>query len=312
MASSQKTIITCAVTGASFTPTMSPYLPYTADQIVNDSLKAAQAGAAIIHIHARNAADGSPSSDPALFREYATRIAAESDVVINMTTGGATGQTIEERLAVVQQLKPEVCTCNLGTMNYGGFPMIPKYEDKWKFDWEEPFLESTRREPFSSSFADIEYMLKYLQNETGTRLEFEAYDVGHLYTLAYYANIGLVKPPILIQMVINTLGGIGPDIDNVVFMKRTAERLLGADCRFSVLGGGRHQFDIITVGAIMGCNVRVGMEDNLYLGKGQIAESNADMVTKMRSILTGLSREIATPAEAREMYALKGAENVGF
>ncbi len=311
MASSQKTIITCAVTGASFTPTMSPHLPYTPDQIVADSLKAVEAGAAIIHIHARDPQNGYPSSDPELFREYATRIKAETEAVINMTTGGATGQTIDERLAVIRQLKPEMCTCNLGTMNYGGFPMIPKYEGQWKFDWEEPFLESTRTEPFASAFADIEYMLKYLQEETGTRLEFEAYDVGHLYTLAYYLNMGLVKPPIMVQMVINTLGGIGPDIDNVVFMKRTAERLLGDDCRFSVLGGGRFQFDLVTVGAILGCNVRVGLEDNLYLSRGKLA-TNADQVQKMRTILSELSREIATPAEAREMYGLKGAENVGF
>jgi uncharacterized protein (DUF849 family) len=311
MASSHKTIITCAVTGASFTPTMSPKLPYTSDQIVTDSIAAVEAGAAIIHIHARHPGDGRPSSDPELFRDYATRIKATTDAVINMTTGGATGQTIDERLAVIRQLKPEMCTCNLGTMNYGGFPMIPKYQGKWKFDWEEPFLESTRREPFTSNFADIEYMLRYLQDETGTRLEFEAYDVGHLYTLAYYLNIGLVKPPILVQMVINTLGGIGPDVDNVVFMKRTAERLLGDDCRFSVLGGGRFQFDIVTVGAILGCNVRVGLEDNLYVSRGKLA-SNGDQVAKIRRILTELSREIATPAEVREMFALKGSEQVGF
>lgn len=312
MTDHRKVVITCAVTGASFTPTMSPYLPYTPDQIVADSIAAARAGAAIIHLHGRDPKDGRPSSNPELFREYAARIKAETDAVINMTTGGATGQTIEERLAVVRQLKPELCTCNLGTINYGGFPMIPKYQSQWKFDWEEPFLESTRRLPFTSSFADIEYMLNYLQEETGTRLEFEAYDVGHLYTLAYYADLGLVKPPIMVQMVMNTLGGIGPDIDNVVFMIRTAQRLLGNDCRFSVLGGGRYQFDIVTVGAIMGCNVRVGLEDNLYLGRGKLVESNADHVAKIRRILDELSLEIATPAEARQMYALKGVDQVAF
>lgn len=312
MATNRKVIITCAVTGASFTPTMSPYLPYTPDQIVSDSLAAVEAGAAIIHLHGRDPQDGRPASDPQLFREYAARIKAESDAVINMTTGGATGQTIEERLAVVRQLKPELCTCNLGTLNYGGFPMIPKYQGRWKFEWEEPFLESTRHLPFTSSFADLEYMLRYLQDETGTRLEFEAYDVGHLYTLAYYLELGLVKPPILLQMVINTLGGIGPDIDNVVFMKRTAERLLGRDCHFSVLGGGRYQFDIVTVGAILGCNVRVGMEDNLYLSKGQLAVSNLDQVAKMRRILDELSLETATPDQVRAMYALKGGDQVAF
>lgn len=308
----RKIIVTAAVTGASFTPSMSPHLPYKTDHVIADSIAAAKAGAAIIHIHGRNEHDGSPSSDPEVFGEYAAAIKAETNAVINMTTGGATGQSIDERLNVVRVLQPELCSCNLGTMNYGGFPMIPKYQGKWKFDWEEPFLESTRTEPFASSFADIEYMLKYLQNETGTRMEFEAYDVGHLYTLAYYANIGLVKPPIMVQMVINTLGGIGPDIDNVVFMVRTAQRLLGNDAEIAVLGGGRYQFDLITVGALMGCNVRVGMEDNLYIAKGKLAESNADYVAKIRRIFDELSLQIATPEEARERFALKGAGNVRF
>jgi uncharacterized protein (DUF849 family) len=197
-------------------------------------------------------------------------------------------------------------------MNYGGFPMIPKYQGKWNFEWEEPFLESTRTEPFSSSFADIEYMLKFLQNETGTRLEFEAYDVGHLSTLAYYAEMGLVQGPIMVQMVMNTLGGIGPNIDNVIFMLRTAQRLLGNDTEVSVLGGGRYQFNLITVCALMGCNVRVGMEDNLYIGRGKLAESNADYVEKARRIFDELSLTIATPTEARERFALKGADQVKF
>ncbi len=309
---SKKIIITAAVTGASFTPTMSPHIPYKLDHMVADSVAAAKAGAAIIHIHARDPENGRPSSDPAIFKEYAAGITAESDAVINMTTGGATGQSIEERLNVIRQLQPELCSCNLGTMNYGGFPMIPKYSGNWKFDWEEDFLELTRTEPFASSFADIEYMLKYLQNETGTRMEFEAYDVGHLYTLAYYKQIGLVKSPIMVQMVMNTLGGIGPDIDNVVFMVRTAQRLLGEDVEIGILGGGRYQFNLITVGALMGCNVRVGMEDNLYISKGKLAESNADYVHKARRIFDELSLEIATPAAARERFALKGSEQVKF
>ncbi len=308
----KKVIITAAVTGASFTPTMSPHIPYKTDHLVADSVAAAKAGAAIIHIHGRDEVNGRPTSDPAVFKEYAVRIAAETDAVINMTTGGATGQTIDERLNVVRQLQPELCSCNLGTMNYGGFPMIPKYAGNWKFDWEEDFLEMTRTEPFASSFADIEYMLKYLQNETGTRMEFEAYDVGHLYTLAYYKQIGLVQSPIMVQMVINTLGGIGPDIDNVVFMVRTAQRLLGEDAEIGILGGGRYQFDLITIGALMGCNVRVGMEDNLYISKGKLAESNADYVHKARRIFDELSLEIATPAEARQRFALKGSDQVKF
>lgn len=308
----QNIVITAAVTGASFTPSMSPHIPYKPDHLITDAVEAANAGAAIIHIHGRNYEDGRPSSDPTIFRDYAAGIRDQTDAIINMTTGGATGQTIDERLNVVRVLQPELCSCNLGTMNYGGFPMIPKYQGKWQFDWEEAFLESTRTEPFASSFADIEYMLKFLQNETGTRLEFEAYDVGHLYTLAYYQSLGLVKPPIVVQMVMNTLGGIGHDIDNVLFMVRTAQRLFGNDAELSVLGGGRYQFDLITAGALMGTNVRVGMEDNLYLAKGQLAESNAQYVEKAKRIFTELGRGVADAAETRQRYGLKGGANVKF
>ena len=308
----KKVVVTAAVTGASFTPSMSPHIPYKADHLIADSIKAANAGAAIIHIHGRNAHDGSPSSDPEIFAEYAAGIKAETDAIVNMTTGGATGQTIEERLNVVRVCQPEMCSCNLGTMNYGGFPMIPKYEGQWKHDWERPYLESTKTEPFASSFADIEYMLKFLQNETGTRLEFEAYDIGHLYTLAYFQSMGIVKSPISVQMVINTLGGIGPDIDNVIFMVRTAKRLLGEDTEVAVLGGGRHQFNLVTAGLLMGTNVRVGMEDNLYIAKGELAQSNSQYVEKVKRIMTELSLSPATPAEARERMALKGGDNVKF
>jgi uncharacterized protein (DUF849 family) len=313
MPSFRKVIITCAITGSSHTPTMSPYLPYTPDDIVQQSLDAAKAGAAVVHLHARNPEDGSPSADPELFREYVTRIKAESDVIISLTTGGATGQTVEERLNVVRRLKPELCTCNLGTINYGLFPMIPKYAGKWRFAWEAPYLESTKHEPFASNFSHIEYMLKMLTAETGTRFEFEAYDVAHLYTLAYFMDMGLVQPPIFLQFVMGTMGGIGADvIDNLVFMKRTADRLLGDDVQWSVLGSGRFQFNIVTAGAIMGSHVRVGLEDSLYLGKGELAKSNADQVRKIRSILEALSLESATPAEAREMLGLKGKDKVGF
>jgi len=240
----KKTIVTCAVTGASFTPTMSPYLPYTPDAIVENAVGAYEAGAAVLHLH----------------------------------------QSIEDRLNVIKVLQPELCTCNLGTLNYGGFPMIPKYEGNWKFDWEEEFLELTRREPFTNNFVDIEYMLKVLSNETGTRLEFEAYDLGHLYTLAYYLNMGLVKPPIFIQFVMGTMGGIGADnLDNLVYMRQTAERVLGDGLEWSVLGGGRYQMNVVTAGAIMGSHVRVGLE-----------------------------LETANSAEAREMLDLKGIDNVAF
>lgn len=308
-----KTILTCAITGSSHTPTMSPHLPVTADAIVQQSVAAAQAGAAIVHLHAREDRDGSPSADPEIFRDYCARIKAQCDVVISLTTGGATGQTVEQRLNVIRTLQPELCTCNFGTLNYGLFPMIPKYAGKWKFDWEEPYLASTKSEPFVSNFSDIEYMLKTLTNETGTRFEFEAYDVGHLYTLAYFMDLGLVKPPIFLQFVMGTLGGIGAEVvDNLVFMKRTLDRLIGPEVQWSVLGSGRYQFNIVTAGALMGSHVRVGLEDSLYLGKGQLAPSNAAQVQKMRGILEALSLEIATPAEARSVLGLKGNDKVRY
>ncbi len=310
MASSRKVIITCAITGASHTPTMSPHLPYTPEDMIRQSVDAHRAGAAVIHLHARNAHDGSPSADPEVFREYMQGIRAETDVIIGLTTGGATGQSIEERLQPVRQLQPELCTLNLGTINYGGFPMIPKYAGKWKFDWEQPYLESTREQPFESNFVDIEYMLKHLPEETGVRFEFEAYDVGHIYTLAFYLDSGLVKPPVFLQFVLGTLGGIGAEVENIVHLKRSADRLLGDDVQWSVLGSGRHQMNVVTVGAVMGSHVRVGLEDSLYVAKGQLAESNADQVHKIHRILEELSLQVATSAEAREMLGLKGAAQV--
>jgi len=309
----KKVIITCAITGASFTPTMSPHLPYRPDDIVENAVGAYEAGAAVIHLHARHPKTGEPTPDPVLFREYVTRIKEACNAVISLTTGGATGQTIEDRLNVVKILQPELCTCNLGTINYGGFPMISKYQGQWKFDWEEKFLELTRREPFSSNFADIEFMLKYLTHETGTRFEFDASAIGEIYTLAYYLDIGLVKPPIFLQFVMGTMGGIGADlIDNLVYMRQTANRLLGTDVQWSVLGSGRYQMNIVTAGAIMGSHVRVGLEDSLYLQKGKLAENNAQQVAKIKRILAELSLETATPDEAREMLDLKGIENVAF
>lgn len=309
----KKRIITCAVTGASFTPTMSPHLPFTIDGIVEGAVGAAEAGAAILHLHARNPQTGEPSADPGLFREYVSRIKERTDAVISLTTGGATGQSIADRLNVIKVLQPELCTCNLGTINYGGFPMIPKYQGNWRFPWEEKFLEMTRREPFTNNFSDIEYMLTTLTHETGTRFEFEAYDIGHLYTLAYYLEMGIVKPPIFIQFVMGTMGGIGADnVDNLVYMRQTADRLLGADLEWSVLGGGRYQMNMVAAGAIMGSHVRVGLEDSLYLAKGKLAESNAQQVAKIKRILGELSIETTNPAETRSMLDLKGADNVAF
>jgi len=307
-----KVIITCALTGSGHTPSMSPYLPYTVEDIVGQGVAAAEAGAAILHLHARDPNDGRPSADPGLFAEYARRIKDRSDVVISISTGGGTGMTVEERLQGVLKLKPELCTLNLGTMNYGSFPMINRYEGSFRYDWEEPYLESTRSEPFISTYADIEYMLKVVGPETGTRFEAEAFDVSHLYTLAYYLEQGLVTPPILIQTIFGTMGGIGPDVDHIVHVKRTADRLLGDAYQWSTLGAGRFQLGIVTAAAIMGSHVRVGLEDSLYLGKGELAMSNADQVRKIRKILEALSLEIATPAEAREMLGLKGLENTAY
>ena len=307
-----KVIITCALTGSGHTPSMSPYLPYTVGDVIDQGVAAAAAGAAVLHLHARNPGDGSPSANPALFAEYAKGIRERSDAIVSITTGGGTGQTVAERLKVVLELRPELCTLNLGTMNYGSFPMIDRYRGQFKHDWEEPYLESTRAEPFVSTYADIEYMLKVVGPQTGARFEAEAYDIGHLYTLAYYLDKGLVKPPIFVQTIFGTMGGIGPDVDHIVHMKRTADRLLGDAWQRSTLGAGRYQMGIVTAAAIMGSHVRVGLEDSLYLGKGQIAESNASQVTKIRGILEALSLEVATPAEAREMLGLKGLDNVGY
>ncbi len=308
----QKRIVTCAITGSSHTPSMSPHLPYRSEEIIRQAIDAHKAGAAILHIHARNDQDGSPSADPEIFRKYLQAIKAETNVVVSLTTGGATGQTIQERLRPITMLQPELCTLNMGTLNYGGFPMIPKYQGKWKFDWEEPFLESTRHEPFISNFSDIEYMLKTVSNETGTRFEHEAYDVGHIYTLAYYMDKGLIKPPVFLQFVMGTMGGIGADVDSLVYMKRTVDRLLGGDVQWSVLGSGRYQMNTVTVGAILGSHVRVGLEDSLYLGKGKLAVSNALQVEKVRRILNDLSIEVATADEARAMLALKGLDRVAY
>ena len=291
MAVSQKIIITCAITGSGHTPSMSPHLPYTEEQVIEQGVAAAEAGAAVLHLHARDPRDGRPTADPAVFARYARGISDHSDVVISISSGGGTGMTVQERLEGVLALKPELCTLNLGTMNYGSFPMIDRYQGTFKFDWEEPYLESTRAEPFVSTYADIEYMLKEVGPQTGTRFEAEAYDTSHLYTLAYYLDKGLVQPPIFIQTIFGTMGGT---------------------YQWSTLGAGRYQMGIVTAAAIMGSHVRVGLEDSLYLGKGQLAESNADQVRKIRGILEALSLEIATPEEARQLLGLKGLSNVGY
>jgi len=309
---SRKVILTCAITGSGHTPTMSPYLPYTIDDVVTQSIEAAEAGASVIHLHARDPRDGRPTPDPDVFMQYLSRIKARSDVVLSVSSGGGTGMSVAQRLEGVRRAKPELATLNMGSMNYGGFTMIDRYRGKWKFDWEEPYLEQTRRDPFLSTYADIEYMLEVVGPETGARFEFEAYDTAHLYTLAHYLDRGLVQPPIFLQTIFGTMGGIGTDVDHLVQMRRTADRLLGNAYEWSVLGAGRYQMGVVTAAAIMGAHVRVGLEDSLYLGKGELAKSNADQVRRIRGILEALSLEVATPDEAREILALKGRDQVGF
>ncbi len=312
MKPSGKVVLTCATSGSAHTPTMNSDLPVTISEMIGDAVSAAEAGAGVIHLHARDPEDGRPTADVGLFREYCSGIKERSDAVISITTGGASDQSVEERLRVIHELKPELATCNLGTMNYGLFQMIPKWEGRWKHEWEEPYLESTRHTPFVSRFSDIEYMLKVLAPETGCKFEFEAYDIGHLYTLAFYAEQGLVEPPIFLQFVIGTLGGIGGDVENVFHMKEAAVRLFGDDVEWGVLGSGRAQFDLITAAATLGGNVRVGMEDSIYLRKGKLAESNAEQVEKIVRILDELSRKPLSPAETREVLGLKGLAQVSF
>jgi uncharacterized protein (DUF849 family) len=312
MSEPRKVIITCAVTGSAHTPTMSPSLPYTVDDIVTQSVEAVEAGAAIIHLHARDPRDGSPTADPAVFLEYLKGIKDSTNAVVSITSGGGTGMSVAERLRVIYETKPELCTLNLGTFNYGSFPMIQKYAGNWKFDWEEPYLESTRTEPFVSTFADIELMLTDVRAQTGARFEYEAYDVGHLYTLAYYLDAGLVEPPIFLQTILGVMGGIGAEVEHLAHMKSTADRLLGDSYEWSVLGAGRYQFNMITASAVMGSHVRVGLEDGLFIGKGRLAESNAEQVAKIMRILGELSLEVATSDEARAILGLKGLDQVGW
>ena len=306
-----KIIITCAVTGGIHTPTMSEALPYRPEDIAAQSIAAAEAGAAILHLHARDPKDGRPTPDPAVFMQFLPQIKAATDAVINVTTGGGLNMTVEQRLAAPLLARPEMCSLNMGSMNFGIYPMADRYK-QWKFDWEESYLRNTDDFIFRNTFRDIERILKMLGEEHGTRFEHECYDVGHLYNVAHFVDRGLLKPPFFIQMIFGILGGIGAELDNLMFMKRTADRLFGNDYRWSVLAAGRHQMNFATQAALLGGSVRVGLEDSLYIGKGQLAASNADQVAKVRRILEEMGHEIATPDEARAMLALKGADRVGF
>ena len=311
MAKSQKVIITCAVTGSVHTPSMSPYLPLTPDDIARDAVAAAEAGASILHLHARNPEDGSPTPDPAVFMEFLPRIKQQSDAVINITTGGGHGMSLEERLAGPLAASPEMCSLNMGSMNFGLFPILDKMKD-FKYEWERKHLENTRDFIFRNTFKDIEGILKKLGDGHGTRFEFECYDVGHLYNLAHFLDRGLVQPPLFVQTIFGILGGIGADHKNLLHMREIADKLFGNDYQWSILAAGRHQLPFVTMGAIMGGNVRVGLEDSLYAGKGKLAKSNAEQVSIIRSIIENLSLEIATPTEARNLLALKGGDTVNF
>jgi uncharacterized protein (DUF849 family) len=311
MARSGKVIITCAVTGSIHTPTMSPHLPLTPDEVAKQAIEAAEAGAAILHLHARDPKDGRPTPDPAVFMQFLPRIKQACDAVINITTGGGHNMTVEERLAAPMKASPEMCSLNMGSMNFGLYPMLGRYKE-FKYDWEPKYLEMTRDFIFKNTFKDIERILKDLGEGHGTRFEFECYDVGHLYTLAHFLDRKLVKPPLFVQTIFGILGGIGADPDNLSHMKRIADKLFGDQFYWSILAAGRHQLPLITMGAIMGGNVRVGLEDSLYIGKGQLAKSNAEQVRRIRLILENLSLEIASAKEAREMLSLKGGDRVTF
>ncbi len=310
MADQRKVIITCAVTGAIHTPTMSPYLPITPDEIAEAAIGAAEAGAAIVHLHARMPEDGRPSQDPDLFRQFLPKIKAASNVVINLTTGGAPTMLVEERLQPALQLKPEVASLNMGSMNFGLYEMIPRFKE-WKHDWELPYLDGSHDRIFKNTFKDIAHILESC-SDNGTRFEIECYDIGHLYTAAHFLERGLVKPPLFIQSVFGLRGGIGPHPEDVMHMRRTADRLFGNQYQWSVLGAGRNQMYIASMSAVLGGNVRVGLEDSLWLGKGRLAQTNAEQVAKIRRILEELGLEVATPDDARRILQLKGGSNVAF
>jgi len=289
---------------------MSPYLPVTPEEIAEAALGAAKAGAAIVHLHARNLKDGSPTQDPELFRQFGAKIRAASDVVLNFTTGGAPTMSIEERLQPALKLKPEVASLNMGSMNFGLYEMLGRYQD-FKHDWEKPYLAGSDERIFKNTFKDIAYILQSCA-DNDTRFEIECYDIGHLYTAAHFLERRLVKPPLFIQSVFGIRGGIGPHPEDVLHMKRTADRLFGDAYYWSVLGAGRNQMFTAAMSAVMGGNVRVGLEDSLWLGRGQLAKSNAEQVAKARRILEELGLQVATPNDARDMLKLKGGRNVGF
>jgi len=310
VARARKVIVTCAVTGSIHTPSMSPHLPITAEEIADAAIGAAEAGAAVVHLHARDPRDGRPDQSPEAFAPFLKVIKQRSDCVVNITTGGAPTMTVEERVKPAATFKPEVASLNMGTMNFGLYPMLER-QKAFKHDWERPYLEGSRERMFKNTFADIEYILTTCANN-GTRFEIECYDIGHLYTLRHFADRGLVQPPFFIQSVFGILGGIGGHPEDVAHMRRTADRLFGHDYQWSVLGAGRNQLPIAAQSVALGGNIRVGLEDSLWIGPGKLAETNAQQVRAARQIVEGLGLEVATPDEARAMLRLKGGAKVNF
>ena len=306
-----KVIITCAITGGIHVPTMSDYLPVTPEEIAQQSIDAANAGASILHLHARDPENGKPTSDPEIFNKFLPVIKEETDAIINITTGGGLQMTVEQRLEAPLKFRPEMCSLNMGSMNFALFPAAAKLKN-WKHEWEKPFLEASEDFIFRNTFGDVRKIVKMLGNECGTKFEHECYDIGHLYNLAHFVDAGIIKPPFLIQSIFGVLGGIGPEMDNVLFMKRTADRLFGDDYIWSVLAAGRFQIPFVTQAAMMGGNVRVGLEDSIYLSKGVLAKSNAEQVIKIKKILEELGMQIATPDETRSILGLKGKDLVNF
>ncbi len=308
---SKSVIITCAVTGGIHTPTMSPYLPITPEEIANAAIGAADAGASVVHLHARRPENGRPDYRPETFMQFLPVIKERCDVVVNISTGGGLGMSIEERLAAALHASPEMASLNMGSLNFGLFPMAGKHTE-WRHEWEPEFLEMTRDFIFPNTFITIEYALQALGQTHGTRFEFECYDLGHLYNLAHFVDAGRIEPPFFIQLIYGILGGAGADLDNLMHMHTIARKLFGDDYEWSVLAAGRHQMPFATQAAILGGNLRVGLEDSLYIAKGELARSNADQVHKIRRIIEELGLTVATPGETRRRLALKGADRVSF
>lgn len=311
MKRAKKTIISCALTGSVHTPSMSPGLPVTADEMVEQGTAAVEAGAAILHLHARDPRDGRPTPDPEVYRPFVAALARDTDAVINITTGGAITMTVEQRLAAALEFEPEVASLNMGSINFN-FAAAAAKEREWLYGWEEPYVLGSAGSIFANSFTQIETTLQLLGRERGARFEFECYDVGHLYNLAHLVDRGLAEPPFFVQAIFGILGGIGADVDNLTHMVSIADKLFGDDYYLSAFGTGRHQLTFATASALMGGSVRVGLEDNLFLGRGELARNNAEQVAKIRAVLVELGHEIATPDDARRMLHLKGRDRTRF